>query len=228
MFKNSIKLCEKYAVNRGLIVKNFNINGSKLLNDNFIKNIENKLLANNMISVDLHDLSNDFFKNAWVKNVKIRKIYPESISVDVEEYVPFALWNGISIIDIFGNVIIDNIAEANHDIINDTLDTNSLISLYMDANDNNLDHFIDLVNYIKDCYPEFFAKLKQVRQSRSMKWEIRLSDGTLLKIPGNHYDSAFAKIKSIIHSNSYLSNYNKEKPPLIDARIPSKTYFKQQ
>ncbi len=49
----------------------------------------------------------------WISHVAVRKQWPDTIKVNVTEYKPDAIWNGIQLLDVSGNVFYGNLEQVN-------------------------------------------------------------------------------------------------------------------
>lgn len=64
-------------------------------------------VPNNFFTADLNQIQQIFMAMPWVRNASIRRHWPNALSVEIEEYVPFAIWgtrNGLRLVDQAGAV----------------------------------------------------------------------------------------------------------------------------
>ena len=55
-------------------------------------------LSGNFFTVNMHALENGLLQNAWIKNVSIRRVWPDTLSITLSEHQPMAVWNNTSLI----------------------------------------------------------------------------------------------------------------------------------
>ena len=84
-------------------IRNIKINGAHQLKDNDIMSSISPFLRENLFKIDVEKMKKIIASHPFVKEVKIKRVYPFSIVIDVEEKKPSALWVGsdgrISVLD---------------------------------------------------------------------------------------------------------------------------------
>lgn len=153
------------------------------------------------------DLKN---KLPWVDQVKIsRNISGNIINVEIIEYEPFALWyheNKKYVTDKRGNVVeIENIQGFEDLIIVSGLEANL--------------HVKSLFN-IFAVNPTLSSKVYSATWSGNRRWDIRLSDGILVKLPESNISDAWDKLIQIYNLPGSTIGLK-----VIDLRIADKTYL---
>lgn len=58
----------------------------------------------NFFTVDLDQLQQQISELPWVKTVQIRRLWPDSLALFIEEHKPFAYWNKDQVMDDWGDV----------------------------------------------------------------------------------------------------------------------------
>ncbi len=51
------------------------------------------LIASSFFTIDLQALRDAADRNSWVSAIKVHKRWPDTVAVEIEEFVPFAHWN---------------------------------------------------------------------------------------------------------------------------------------
>lgn len=72
-------------------------------NNEQIKAITQPFLQQRLSAVDVTSLQQQLKRLPWIKNVNIRKIWPNTLELQFSEKQPLAVWNGHWIVDIEGN-----------------------------------------------------------------------------------------------------------------------------
>ncbi len=74
-----------------LPVENISIHGNKHLTDDEIKILAGISGKENLLTISTNDICNRLLKSPWIKSVTVRKEFPQTLSLTVEEATPFAL-----------------------------------------------------------------------------------------------------------------------------------------
>lgn len=61
-------------------------------------------LSGGLFSIDLDAAKQDLETLPWVRSATVRRVWPGSLDVSLEEHVPAAAWNGLAVIDVHGEV----------------------------------------------------------------------------------------------------------------------------
>lgn len=86
-------------------VKNIQVKGElNFLDENEIGVTVKNNIAGGYFTVDLKHVREILLREPWIKQVSLRRQWPEGISVYVEEKKPVAYWNGDGFISITGDV----------------------------------------------------------------------------------------------------------------------------
>ena len=73
-------------------IRNIKINGANQLKDGDIMGKVAPFVRENLLRVDIQKMNEVITSHPFVKGVRIKKVYPFSIVIDVEEKKPSALW----------------------------------------------------------------------------------------------------------------------------------------
>ena len=73
-------------------LQNVKINGTSQLNDKEIMGKVSPYLKESLLSIDVAKIKDTIAANPLVKDVRIKRIYPFSIVIDVKEKIPSAIW----------------------------------------------------------------------------------------------------------------------------------------
>lgn len=149
-------------------------------------------------------------KLPWVEQVKIiRDIANNIINIEVKEYQPFALWyhkDKKYVTDKKGNIVeIKDIDEFEDLIIVSGIEANL--------------HVNSLFN-IFSVNPGFSSKVYSATWSGNRRWDIRLSDGLLVKLPESNISNAWHNLIKIYNMPGSTIGLN-----VIDLRVDDKIYL---
>lgn len=94
-------------------LKNIKVNGIRQLKDHDIVGRASPFLSDSILRVDISKMKEAILSHPLIKEVRIRKVYPFSLVIDVEEKRPSALW-----VDGEGHVrVLDESGEVFRDIV---------------------------------------------------------------------------------------------------------------
>ncbi|RWA71129.1 cell division protein FtsQ/DivIB [Mesorhizobium sp.] len=130
----------------------------------------------------------------WVEVAAVRKIYPHTLEVRVEEREPFALWqqgNSLSVIERSGEVIAPFSGGKE-----------ALLPLIIGTGaPAKAPEFLEKIKR----YPELAARVKGYIRVGERRWDIRLENGITVKLPEGDEDQAIAELVKLDHDNGLLT-----------------------
>jgi len=146
----------------------------------------------------------------WIKYVRIYRILPSTLQIDIDEHTPFALWkddNRTSVIDSEGKVIVDDYQIDNLVIIKGQ---NSLSSLKFIK--DILERKTQLSDHISSCV-----------YVGNRRWNIILDDSSTVKLPEDNPYSAWDYLNHLQNTTDFtFSNWS-----IIDMRVADKILVKK-
>ncbi|MDX8445071.1 cell division protein FtsQ/DivIB [Mesorhizobium captivum] len=130
----------------------------------------------------------------WVEVAAVRKIYPHTLEVRVEEREPFALWqqgNSLSVIERSGEVIAPFSGGKE-----------ALLPLIIGTGaPAKAPEFLEKIKR----YPELAARVKGYIRVGERRWDIKLENGITVKLPEDDEDQAIAELVKLDHDNGLLT-----------------------
>ena len=178
-----------------LIYKNIctdiEINGVKMVN---IKTIERKLrefcdLENKN---DLFILAKSLEIDPWIKNISIKRKLPDTLIINIEEYLPFAIWKtneDIHLIDEEGKIISISDKEKSKFL--------HLIVVAGEDSKNNIDSLFNMLS----SNPTLFSRIKSAIFVGKRRWNLELDNGIIIKMPEKNIINAWDKLDKILSIN---------------------------
>lgn len=129
-------------------------------------------LAGNFFSIDLDDARRLLGSVPWVRNVSVRRVWPDTLLVEFEEQQPFALWNEDAMINTWGEAFSANQGELPDEV-----------ELPEFSGPDNAERLV-VQRYAE--LARWFAPLgltvREIHLSPRYAWSVRLSDGLLLNL----------------------------------------------
>ncbi|MER9018023.1 cell division protein FtsQ/DivIB [Mesorhizobium sp. M0898] len=130
----------------------------------------------------------------WVEAAAVRKVYPHTLEVRVEEREPFALWqqgSALSVIEKSGTVIAP-------------FSGGKQILLPLIIGTGAPAKAPDFLAKIKN-YPELAARIKGYIRIGERRWDLKLENGITIKLPEDGEDQAIADLVRMDHENGLLT-----------------------
>ncbi|MDX8479472.1 cell division protein FtsQ/DivIB [Mesorhizobium sp. VK24D] len=130
----------------------------------------------------------------WVEVAAVRKIYPHTLEVRVEEREPFALWqqgDSLSVIERSGEVIAP-FSGGKQALLPLIIGTGAPAKAP------------DFLEKIKR-YPELAARVKGYIRVGERRWDLKLENGITVKLPEDGEDQAIAELVKLDHDNGLLT-----------------------
>ena len=202
-----------------------NISGNKRISNEEIIEIVNNfeiekgsLTSGNQGNIDLVPLMQNLIdelksKLHWIDKVRIKRLMPDILNVEIEEYQPFAIWINDDkkfIIDKEGSSIpfLDKYEQSEEF-------KNMIILSGRGANENAKSLFNILV-----INSEISQEIYSANWVGNRRWDIRFFDGLLVKLPEIEISNAW---KDLI--NIYSKSKNDKAIKSIDLRVGGKIYL---
>jgi cell division protein FtsQ len=133
-------------------------------------------------------------KLPWVEVASVRKIYPNTLEVKIEERKAFAIWqhgSQLSVVEENGNVIAP-FSGGRHTAL-------PLVIGYGAA-----DHAAGFIAKVRN-YPELASRVKGYIRVSERRWDLRLENGITVKLPEYGEDTALADLLKMDRDTGLLS-----------------------
>ncbi|PWL17000.1 cell division protein FtsQ [Falsochrobactrum shanghaiense] len=130
----------------------------------------------------------------WVESAEIRKVYPSTVLVSLQERKPFAIWQNdkeLSLIDEAGDMIVPFRAGR----------YNSLPLVVGEGAEKRVKGFIDEVA----AYPALAEKARAYIRVSDRRWDILLENGVRIMLPENEPMKALAQVQRLDSEKHLLS-----------------------
>ncbi len=130
----------------------------------------------------------------WVRTASVRKVYPGTVEVRIEERRPFAIWqhgSQLTVVERSGEVITPFSGGRHHAL--------PLVIGYGAA--EQAAGFVDKVRR----FPELAARVKGYILVAERRWDLRLENGVTVRLPERDVDSALAEVVRLDREHRLLS-----------------------
>lgn len=176
---------------------------SKKILSEVLKPYENKSL----VSINLKNIQNEIEKIAWIKDVIVRKVYPETLSINIEEYFPSAVWKRGSehyVLDEYGFRI-------------EKIKSNEFQNYFqikgMGA-DKKLKNLLDKLRN----HPDILNQIDHANFVARRRWDLHYKNGARILLPENNITESLTLLESYIKKNKLIEKGYKK----IDLRVEGK------
>jgi cell division protein FtsQ len=130
----------------------------------------------------------------WVEVASVRKVYPNTLEVQIEERKPFAIWQHgrqLSIVEASGSVIAP-FTGGRH------------VALPLVIGQGAAEAGETFVKKVKG-YPELSARVKGYIRVAERRWDLRLENGITVKLPAHGEDEAITELLAMDRDDGLLS-----------------------
>lgn len=145
----------------------------------------------------------------WLNKVVITRLMPNKINVSVVEYEPFAIWqNGDKhyITDKDGNII----------LVEDLEEFKNLVILSGEGANKNISSLFNILA----INPDLSSKVYSATWLGGRRWDIRLENGLLIKLPESEINQAWENLIKTYNIKGITNDLK-----IIDLRIKGKIYL---
>lgn len=160
--------------------------------------------ANSLLMMDVNDVRSRLKRLAWVKDVELRKIYPNTIEVSLVERIPFAIWQHDAALDVIaadGRIIAPLFSNAN-----------GTLPLVVGAGANEkAGEFVQMVAK----WPQLNALIKAYVRVADRRWDLHFKNGLTVKLPVDNVAQTIARLEKLNFERDIISR----KIAYIDMRL---------
>ncbi|NVK33755.1 MAG: FtsQ-type POTRA domain-containing protein [Rhodobacteraceae bacterium] len=132
--------------------------------------------------------------NPWVRNASVLKLYPGTLQIDIQEKLPYALWQR-------GDVV--SIITADGEVITDEVD-GRYANLLLVVNHGAQDRADEIVDALKE-FPELRPRVRAAFLVGSRRWDLMLENGISIKLPEKGLSSAIETVVALDEDSGLLA-----------------------
>jgi cell division protein FtsQ len=132
-----------------------------------LEQVVHEQVSGNFFTVDLERTRQAFEKLPWVRKVSVRRKFPWSLEVEVEEQVVLAHWNGTELVNTHGEVFEGKIEQELPVFVGQPDTSTQVTQMYDELN--------ELLQPIKQ-------QVAQITLSPRYAWQVRLDSGLVLEL----------------------------------------------
>ena len=162
--------------------------------------------------IPINKLSKNIQEIKWIKNVNIKSDYKNTLNVVLLEEIPLGIYDNNNQKVLFSNnlVILD--------IISNNKDYSKLITFY---GQNSINNSLKINSHIEKSFLK--GNVDSVEFIKNRRWNLKLQNNILLKLPENNINEAINNYKKLYES---FSNQDLKDIQSIDLRIQNQAIIK--
>lgn len=147
-----------------------------------LKQVVNRAVSGSFFTVDLEQTRRSFEQLAWVRKVSVRRHFPWSLEVTLEEHVPLARWNSSALVNTYGEVFAGQSKLALPDF-NGEPDSSLQVAQMYAAMSRQLE--------------VLQRSITQINLSQRYAWQLRLDNGMLLELGREQMQQRLARFVAV-------------------------------
>lgn len=124
-------------------------------------------VSGNFFTVDLESTRQAFEKLPWVRKVSVRRKFPWSLEVEVEEQVALARWNGMSLVNTHGEVF--------------AAITDQVLPVFIGQPDTSV-QVAQMYGELNTALQPLHQQITQISLSPRFAWQVKLDKGMVLEL----------------------------------------------
>ena len=170
------------ASTAGFQVKSFIVNGAENVEPEFLRIQLASQLRKNLFEFDVEVARKQVIQNSWVEKATVRKIYPDSVIIDIVERDAVALWKSgdkLYLIARDGTVI----AEASQEHM-------VLPQMVGDGANRNAAEFLSVMQQ----FPMLVSRTDAYVRVADRRWNLVLDDGLKVLLPESGWQEALGEL----------------------------------
>lgn len=163
---------------------------------------------------DMTDLMLDLKTGIWINNVYIKREIPNTLKINIEEYIPFAVlnhFNNIDLLDANGEII--PIADN---------EKRKYLNMLTIVGDGSLEHINGLFNMLS-TNQSLFNRIKRVIRIGNRRWNLVLDNGIIVQLPEHNMIDAWNNLDKILSIDGVEINVK-----IIDMRNKDKIFIEEK
>jgi len=196
---------DQLLVTLGFGISDIQITGEKETSE--IAIIEQLAIDGSLISFDVADAQKRLSELPWIERVSVRKFYPGTLSIEINERIPFALWQrggDVFVIDRSGTEIVP-------------LDESRFSKLpFMVGGGANETADIVLPDLLSQ--PDIANQMRAAVLVAGRRWDLHLDNGVTVKLPEKGLREALAQLVKLNAEQQLLLR----DVSVIDLRLPDR------
>jgi cell division protein FtsQ len=181
------------------------------VSESTLRQVDAKRLAGSFFTTDLQAVRDEFAKLPWVRQVQVRRLWPNRLAVSLEEHQVLGTWSGGRLVNTYGEVFVANLAQAQSDgklpLLEGPAGSEQLVA----------QRWAELNKWLEPM------KVKPVSLVLSNRhaWTAQLASGTTLLLGRDQAGDHQERVARMVDVLPQVAAKLGEKPAQIDLRYPN-------
>ena len=208
----SYNLIQKYSNIYDYNFSKIEVSKLEYFNRKEIEKYFDQFKGKSIFLIPINKLSKNIQEIKWIKNVNIKSDYKNTLNVVLLEEIPLGIYDNNNQKVLFSNnlVILD--------IISNNKDYSKLITFY---GQNSINNSLKINSHIEKSFLK--GNVDSVEFIKNRRWNLKLQNNILLKLPENNINEAINNYKKLYES---FSNQDLKDIQSIDLRIQNQAIIK--
>lgn len=161
------------------------VNGAHNLDMDIIKQKLATQLGNSLFDFDVGEARQHVLSNPWVEQARVRKVYPDTVVIDLVEREPVALWKADGVV---------NIISADGTVIAEAGLQHMRLPQVVGKGAN--DTASEFLSYISR-FSSITSRAKAYVRVADRRWNIHLDNGPKIMLPEHDWQAALAELEEL-------------------------------
>jgi cell division protein FtsQ len=149
---------------------------------NQLNQVIKQTVRGSFFTIDLEQARRSFEQLPWVRKVSVRRHFPWSLEVTLEEHVPMARWNGVALVNTYGEVF-DGQSNLALPEFNGEPDTSAQVA----------GMYVALSRQLAGLQ----RSIAQISLSPRFAWQLQLDSGVVLKLGREQVQERMARFVAV-------------------------------
>ena len=132
-----------------------------------LEKVVREQVSGNFFTVDLESTRQAFEKLPWVRKVSVRRKFPWSLEVEVEEQVALARWNGTSLVNTHGEIF--------------AATSDQVLPVFIGQPDTSV-QVAQMYGELNTALQPLHQQITQISLSPRFAWQVKLDKGMVLEL----------------------------------------------
>lgn len=166
----------------GFTVRHLVINGGQSLDRQALRFLLGSELEKSLFEFDVEVARERIRRNSWVADVTVRKIYPNTVAIDIVEREPYALWQAGGAMNLIANdgAVIGEVG-SDHPILPQVVGEGANMAAH------------ELLSTIAE-YPMIASRMSAYVRVADRRWNLISHEGTKILLPEAEWQSALSEL----------------------------------
>ena len=166
----------------GFKVNNFVLNGSDQVDSEVVKMHIGPSLQGDLFDLDVEEAREAIARNSWIESATVRKVFPDTLVVDIVERKPVALWKSNDRIFLVSRdgIIIDE-AREEHSVLPQVVGEGTNLAAS------------DMLSTLAR-FPMINSRVAAYVRVADRRWNLNMRDGTKILLPEQDWKSSIASL----------------------------------